>query len=137
LGKKYEFGFDVKKIKLRYAFILKSQVFLLIFFFIIMVYKGRVLDLIALTDAVMQVVIQVKNNESYFPIAFIAFLDIRVLIQQIRIEKGDVVKIHYYIKSKKWENKYTTNAIIEKILIIEKKPSQQLLVDLSTGEILG
>jgi len=102
-----------------------------------MVYKGRVLDLIALTDAVMQVVIQVKNNESYFPIAFIAFLDIRVLIQQIRIEKGDVVKIHYYIKSKKWENKYTTNAIIEKILIIEKKPSQQLLVDLSTGEILG
>lgn len=102
-----------------------------------MVCKGSILDLIPVTDTVIQVVIKVKKNESYFPIAFIAFRDLRVLIQQINIEKGDVVKIDYYIKSKKWDNKYTTSAVIEKIKIIAKKSPQQLIVDLSTGEIIG
>lgn len=102
-----------------------------------MVCKGSVLDLIPISDKVMQVVIRVKKNDSYFPIAFTAFLEIKILIQQINIEKGDTVKIDYYIKSKKWEDKYSTSAIIEKIRIIDKKPSQQLLVDLSTGEIIG
>ena len=102
-----------------------------------MVCKGSVLDLIAMTDKVMQVVIRVKKNDAYFPIAFTAFLDIKILIQQIKIEKGDTVKIDYYIKSKKWQDKYFTSAVVEKIKIIAKKPSQQLLVDLSTGEIIG
>jgi len=102
-----------------------------------MVCKGVILDLIPVTDTVMQVVIRVKKSDSYFPIAFTAYLDIKVLIQQIKIEKGDSVKIDYYIKSKKWQEKYFTSAIIEKIQIIAKKPSQQLIVDLSTGEIIG
>jgi hypothetical protein len=102
-----------------------------------MICKGSILDLVSVTDKVMQVVIRVKKNNSYFPIAFTAYLDIKVLIQQIRIEKGDTVKIDYYVKSKKWQDKYLTSAVIEKIKIIAKKPSQQLIVDLSTGEIIG
>lgn len=102
-----------------------------------MVCKGSILDLIPVTDAVIQVVIRVKKNDSYFPVALTAYQDIKVLIQQIKIEKGDTVKIDYYIKSKKWQDKYFTSAIIEKIKVIAKKPSQQLIVDLSTGEIIG
>lgn len=101
-----------------------------------MVLKGRVLDLIAVTDTVMQVVIQVKKNDSFFPVAFTAFLEIKVLIQQIKIEKGDTVKVNYYIKSKKWQDKYLTSAIIEKINVIAKK-SPQLIIDMETGEIIG
>lgn len=101
-----------------------------------MVCKGVILDLIPVTDTVMQVVIRVKKSDSYFPIAFTAYLDIKVLIQQIKIEKGDSVKIDYYIKSKKWQEKYFTSAIIEKIQIIAKK-SQQLIIDMETGEIIG
>ena len=102
-----------------------------------MVCKGVILDLIPVTDTVIQVVIRVKKNETYFPVAFTAYKEIKILIQQVKIEKGDAVKIDYYIKSKKWQDKYFTSAIIEKISIISKKSPQQLLVDLSTGEILG
>lgn len=101
-----------------------------------MICKGTILDLIPVTESVMQVVIRVKKNNSYFPVAFTAYLDIKILIQQIRIEKGDVVKIDYFIKSKKWQEKYFTSAIVEKIKIIAKK-SPQLIIDLSTGEIIG
>lgn len=101
-----------------------------------MVCKGRVLDLIPVTETVLQVVVQVKKNDSFFPVAFIAFTDLRVLIQQIRVEKGDTVKVDYYIKSKKWQDKYTTSAVIEKIKIIAKK-SPQLIIDMETGEIIG
>jgi len=101
-----------------------------------MVCKGSVLDLIPVTDTVMQVVVRVKKSESYFPVAFTAYLDVKVLIQQIKIEKGDTVKIDYYIKSKKWQDKYFTSAVIEKIKIIAKK-SPQLIIDMETGEILG
>ena len=101
-----------------------------------MVCKGSVIDLIPVTNTVMQVVLRVKKSESYFPVAFTAYLDIKVLIQQIKIEKGDTVKIDYYIKSKKWQDKYFTSAVIEKIKIIAKK-SPQLIIDMETGEILG
>jgi hypothetical protein len=102
-----------------------------------MICKGRVLDLIPLTDTVIQVVLQAKKKDSFFPVAFTAYLEIKILIQQIKIEKGDTVKVEYYIKSKKWQDKYLTSAVIDKIKIIAKKPSQQLLVDMETGEVLG
>ena len=101
-----------------------------------MVCKGVILDLIPVTDTVIQVVIRFKKNETYFPVAFTAYKEIKILIQQVKIEKGDAVKIDYYIKSKKWQDKYFTSAVIEKISIISKKSPQQLLVDLSTGEII-
>ena len=101
-----------------------------------MVCKGSILDLISVTDTVMQVVLRVKKSESYFPVAFTAYLDVKVLIQQIKIEKGDTVKIDYYIKSKKWQDKYFTSAVIEKIKVVAKK-SPQLIIDMETGEIIG
>lgn len=102
-----------------------------------MVCKGVILDLIQLTDKVIQVVIRVKKKDSYFPVAFTGFKEIKILIQQVKFEKGDAIKIEYDIRSKKWQDKYFTSAIIEKIQLIAKKPSQQLIVDLSTGEIIG
>jgi len=101
-----------------------------------MICKGTILDLIPVTESVMQVVIRVKRKDSYFPLAFTAFLETKILIQQIKIEIGDAVKIEYYVKSKKWQDKYLTSAILEKIKIIAKK-SPQLIIDLSTGEIIG
>jgi hypothetical protein len=100
-----------------------------------MVCKGVILDIIPVTDLVVQVVIRVKKNDSYFPVAFTAYKDIKILIQQVKIEKGDAVKIQYYIKSKKWQEKYFTSAIIEKINVIAKK-SPQLIIDMETGEII-
>jgi hypothetical protein len=58
-----------------------------------------------------------------------------ILIKQIRLEKRDVIKITYFLKSKKYENKYYTSAIIEKLNVITKRP-EQLMVDMETGEIL-
>ena len=101
-----------------------------------MVCKGVILDIIPETDTVVQVVIRVKKNDSYFPIAFTAYREIKVLIQQVNMEKGDAVKIEYYIKSKKWQDKYFTSAIIEKIQVIAKK-SPQMTIDMETGEIFG
>ena len=100
-----------------------------------MVVKGTIIDIIDVSDKVTQVVIQAKKGNLYFPICFTAFQDVLVLIKQIRLEKRDVVKITYFIKSKKYENKYYTSSIIEKINIVAKKP-EQLMVDMETGEIL-
>jgi hypothetical protein len=101
-----------------------------------MVCKGVILDLIPVTDEVVQVVIRVKKKDSFFPVAFTGYREIKVLIQQIKIEKGDAVKIEYYIRSKKWQEKYFTSAIIEKISVIARK-SPQLRIDMETGEIVG
>jgi hypothetical protein len=100
-----------------------------------MVAKGTVIDIIEVSDKVTQIVIQSKKDNLYFPICFTAYQEVLRIIKQIRLEKRDVVKIRYFIKSKKYENKYYTSAIIENLNIIAKKP-EQLIVDMETGEIL-
>jgi hypothetical protein len=100
-----------------------------------MVAKGTIIDIIDVSTKVTQIILQSKKDLSYFPICFIAYQDILVLIKQIRLEKRDVVKITYFLKSKKYENKYYTSAIIEKINVIAKRP-EQLMVDMETGEII-
>lgn len=101
-----------------------------------MVVKGKIMDLIKATDKVTQVIIRVKKDTIYLPVCFVAYEDKKTLINQLGIEKGDVVKITYFLKSKKWEEKYYTSAVIEKIIITEKKTAQYE-VDLETGEIFG
>jgi DNA-directed RNA polymerase beta' subunit len=101
-----------------------------------MVAKGKVIDIIDVTENVTQIIIQSKNGNLYFPICFTAYKDVLVLIKQIRLEKKDVVKITYFLKSKKYENKYYTSAIIEKITITTKRPDQLMMVDMETGEIM-
>jgi hypothetical protein len=100
-----------------------------------MVAKGTIIDIIDVSDKVTQVIIQSKKGTNYFPICYTAYQDVLILIKQIRLQKRDVVKITYFLKSKKYENKYYTSAIIEKISIIAKKP-EQLMVDMETGEIM-
>jgi hypothetical protein len=100
-----------------------------------MVAKGTIVDIIDISDKVVHIVIKFKKGESYNHICFTGYQDILVLIKQIRLEKRDVVKITYFLKSRKHENKWYTSAIIEKINIIAKKP-EQLMVDMETGEIL-
>jgi hypothetical protein len=101
-----------------------------------MICRGKVSEIIVVNESVAQVIIKVKRGEIYLPVAFIALSSIKVLMQQINVEKGDTVKIEYYLKSKKWQDKYKTDAIIHSIRIIAKKPSQ-LLIDMETGEIFS
>jgi hypothetical protein len=99
-----------------------------------MVVNGTVIDVILATDSISQVVIRTKRDNAYTIIAFTCYQEITTLIRQIRLDKGDLVKITYYVKSKKYESKYYTSAIVEKIHITQKK-SEQLTVDIFTGEI--
>jgi hypothetical protein len=100
-----------------------------------MVAKGVIVDLIDVSDKVTQIIIKNKKAESYIHLCFSAYQDILILIKQIRLEKRDLVKITYFAKSRKYENRWYTSLIIEKINIIAKRP-EQLMVDMETGEIL-
>ena len=100
-----------------------------------MVVVGKIMNIINATDKVTQVVIRVKKDDIYLPVAFVCFEEIKALICQLRIEKGDYVKITYYLKSKKFDAHYTTSAIVQKISITQKA-TNQLMVDMETGEIM-
>jgi hypothetical protein len=100
-----------------------------------MIVRGKILDIIGVTDTLAQIVLQVKKDESYTTIAFTAYQDTIILIKHLLLEKGDYVKVTFFVRSKKYETKYYTNAILEKISLIAKK-SQQLEVDMETGEII-
>jgi hypothetical protein len=100
-----------------------------------MVQRGKIIDIIPLTENVSQVIVQSKHGDNFFPICFTAYQDTIACITEIGLEKRDVVKINYYLKSKKFENKYFTSAIIENIKIIEKR-QEQYTIDMDTGEII-
>lgn len=100
-----------------------------------MIVTGKIMDIVNVSDKVTQIVIRVKKEEIYLPVAYVCFAEIKALILQLRIEKGDFVKITYYLKSKKYNEYYTTSAIVEKICITQKA-TNQLMVDMETGEII-
>lgn len=100
-----------------------------------MVVVGKIMNIINATDKVTQVIIRVKKDDIYLPVAFVCFAEMKALICQLRIEKGDYVKITYYLKSKKFDEHYTTSAIVQKISITQKG-TKQLMVDMETGEII-
>jgi hypothetical protein len=99
-----------------------------------MVVNGKVMSIVNVTDNVTQIVIRMKKDEIHLPVAFVCFNDIKALVTQIRVDKGDFVKITYYLKSKKIQEHYSTSAVIEKISITQKA-SIQYSVDMETGEI--
>ena len=99
-----------------------------------MVVNGKVMSIVNVTDNVTQIVIRMKKDEIHLPVAFVCFNEIKALVTQIRIDKGDFVKITYYLKSKKIQEHYSTSAVIEKISITQKA-SIQYSVDMETGEI--
>lgn len=99
-----------------------------------MVAVGKIINVINVSDKLSQVVIRVKKDEIYLPVAFVCFSEIKALICQLRIEKGDYVKITYYLKSKKFDDHYSTSAIVQK-LCVTQKATKQYSVDMFTGEI--
>jgi hypothetical protein len=99
-----------------------------------MVVIGKIMSIISATDTVTQVVIRVKKDEIYLPVAFVCFTEIKALLCQLRVEQGDYVKITYYLKSKKFNDHYSTSAIVQKICITQKG-TKQYSVNMITGEI--
>lgn len=89
-----------------------------------MVVVGKIMDVINVSDKVTQVVIRVKKDEIYLPVAYVCFQDIKVLVSQLRVEKGDFVKITYHLKSKLYNGFYSTSAIVDKISITQKANKQ-------------
>lgn len=100
-----------------------------------MVARGSIVDIIDISEKVSNIIIKYKKGDFYNFVCFTAYQDILILIKQIRLEKRDTVKISYYPKSKKHENRWYTSLIIEKISVISKRP-EQLMVDMETGEII-
>lgn len=101
-----------------------------------MVIRGKVLDIINVSDKITQVIIMVKKDQNYHPICLTAYENVKVLINQINLQKKDIIKVYYYVRSKKYEEKYYTTAVLEKIHITEKS-SPQLSIDIMTGEIMN
>jgi len=99
-----------------------------------MVIEAYVFDKIKVSEKVTQIVIRKKHNERYNYICFVAFGFIKVKIDELDIDQKDKVRIEYYIKSKKWNERYSTDAIIEKIELKERR-TNQIEVDFETGEI--
>jgi hypothetical protein len=100
-----------------------------------MVANAIIQDIIEISDKVTQVVIKVKHNNIFLNVCFIAFGDVKNKIKKDNIEISDRVRIKYYLKSKKWNEKYSTDAIIQEISIKEKG-KKQMYVDLETGEVI-
>jgi hypothetical protein len=100
-----------------------------------MVVVGKIIDIINATDKVTQVVIRMKKDDIYLPVSFVCYQDIKALVSQLRFEKGDYVKITYYLKSKKYNDIYYTSAVVEKISITQKA-TKQYSVNMLTGEII-
>jgi hypothetical protein len=99
-----------------------------------MIVVGKIMDIINVSDKVTQIIIRVKREEIYLPVAFVCFTEIKSLMLQLRVEKSDFVKITYFLKSKKFDDHYSTSAIVEKISITQKG-TKQYSVDMFTGDI--
>lgn len=99
-----------------------------------MVIEAYVFDKIKVSEKVTQIIIRKKHNERYNYICFVAFGFIKDSIDELDIDQKDKVRIEYYIKSKKWNERYSTDAIIEKIELKERR-TNQIEVDFETGEI--
>jgi hypothetical protein len=100
-----------------------------------MVVVGKIMDIINVSDKVTQIIIKVKKEEIYLPVAYVCFSEIKALVLQLRLEQGDYVKITYYLKSRRFNQSYLTSAIVEKICITQKA-TKQYSVDMFTGEII-
>lgn len=99
-----------------------------------MVYRGTIKDIIKVSDTVTQVILTVKIKTGYTVVCFIAYGNQKVLINQLNLEKKDIVKIDYHLSSKKFETKYYTSAVVENIKLVQKRPTQYF-VDEATGEL--
>ncbi len=101
-----------------------------------MVIEGYIFDKINVSEKVTQIVMRKKHKDRYNYICFVAFGWVKEKIEELDLDQKDKVRIEYYIKSKKWNERYSTDAIIEKIELKERR-TNQIRVDFETGEILS
>jgi len=101
-----------------------------------MVIEGYIFDKINISEKVTQIVMRKKHKDRYNYICFVAFGWVKEKIEELDLDQKDKVRIEYYIKSKKWNERYSTDAIIEKIELKERR-TNQIRVDFETGEILS
>jgi hypothetical protein len=101
-----------------------------------MVIEGYVYDKIQVNEKLTQIIIKKKHKELFLFQAYVAFGWLINEIEKLDIQKKDKVRIEYHIKSKKWETKYSTNAIIETIIVKERRTAQ-VHIDYETGEIFN
>ena len=101
-----------------------------------MVIEGYVFDKIKVSEKLTQIILRKRHKEIYLHQCFIAFGFNKERIEKLDIQKKDKVRIEYYLKSKKWGDKYITSANIEKIELKERRTSQMNL-DYETGEIFN
>jgi hypothetical protein len=99
-----------------------------------MVFTGRVLNVIEINEKITQVIVQHKKGEVFFPICFTAFGKARQNVNKLVVEKKDIVKINYHIKSKKSDERYFTTVVVDDIKITKKRPLQ-FSFDIETGEV--
>lgn len=99
-----------------------------------LVIEGYIFDRIDVSEKVTQIVMRKKHKERYNYICFVAFGWVKDRINELDLQQKDKVRIEYYIKSKKWNERYSTDAIIEKIDLKERR-TNQITVDFETGEI--
>ena len=101
-----------------------------------MVIEGYVFDKIKVSEKVTQIILRKKHKEIFLYQCYTAFGFNKDRIEKLDIQPKDKVRIEYYLKSKKWNDKYTTSANIEKIELKERRTSQTY-IDYETGEIFN
>jgi hypothetical protein len=89
-----------------------------------MVIENYVFDIIEVSEKVTQIILRKKYENQYNLICFIAIGNVKEIVSQLKLEKKDKIRIEYYLKSKKFNDKYLTSAIISKIEIKEKRTNQ-------------
>ena len=89
-----------------------------------MVIEGYIFDKINVSEKVTQIVMRKKHKDRYNYICFVAFGWVREKIEELDLDQKDKVRIEYYIKSKKWNERYSTDAIIEQIELKERRTNQ-------------
>ncbi len=100
-----------------------------------MVIKGTVVKIIHLNENMSNLILRKKEKGSYVTICFLAFEEQKRIIHQLNVIAGDGVKITAHIFSKKYNEKYYTSIVIDKLVITNKKTDLSM-VDLTTGELL-
>jgi len=109
-----------------------------------MTIDAKVFDINFSNPKVVELVIRKKKGERFYPICFIGFSQTIESLKSLGIQKLDKIRIGYTLSSKKYTNKdgverYSTSAIIDRVDLLEKNPSNQtevLFVNADTGEIL-
>lgn len=89
-----------------------------------MVYNGFISNKVVLSDSLMLLIGKQLHNNIYNHVCFTAYGKVVETIDLYDIDKKDLVRISYHIKSKKINDYWTTSLIIDTIELKEKASPQ-------------